>query len=245
MKFGGTSVGSPERIETAARLIAHSAQSHSVVVILSAMSKVTDLLLDTLNLAEQGQLEDVEANLVSLRQRHREACAALLPPEAQEVANERIDQIIDDFGRIARGMLMLGEKPPRSVDDAVTTGEKLSVLLCTALLRSRGAAAEAIHGTDLIVTDDQFGDAPPIIEATSEKTRARLQPLLDKTARSLSSPVSMAQPTTAYPSPSAVAVRTFRPLSSPPLSTRRSCGSGPTWTAFSPPTRASFPARAS
>jgi len=88
MKFGGTSVGSPERIETAAGLIAHSAQSHSVVVILSAMSKVTDLLLDTLNLAEQGQLEDVEVNLVSLRQRHREACAALLPPEAQEVANE-------------------------------------------------------------------------------------------------------------------------------------------------------------
>jgi aspartate kinase len=104
---------------------------------------------------------------------------ALLPPEAQEVANERIDQIIDDFGRIARGMLMLGEKPPRSVDDAVTTGEKLSVLLCTVLLRSRGAAAEAIHGTDLIVTDEQFGDASPIIEATSEKTRARLQPLLD------------------------------------------------------------------
>ena len=52
MKFGGTSVGSPERIETAAGLIAHSAQCHSVVVILSAMSKVTDLLLDTLNLAE-------------------------------------------------------------------------------------------------------------------------------------------------------------------------------------------------
>ena len=60
MKFGGTSVGSPERIETAARLIAQSAASHSVVVVLSAMSKVTDLLLNTLNLAEQGQLEDVE-----------------------------------------------------------------------------------------------------------------------------------------------------------------------------------------
>ena len=179
MKFGGTSVGSPERIETAARLIAQSAASHSVVVILSAMSKVTDLLLDTLNLAEQGQLEDVEANLVSLRQRHKEACAVLLPSDAQEVANERIDQIVDDFGRIARGMLMLGEKPPRSVDEAVPTGEKLSVLLCTALLRSRGVAAEAIHGTDLIVTDDQFGDGSPIMEATAEKTRARLQPLLD------------------------------------------------------------------
>lgn len=179
MKFGGTSVGSPERIETAAGLIAESAKSHSVVVVLSAMSKVTDLLLDTLNLAEQGQLEDVEANLVSLRQRHKEACAVLLPLDAQEAANERIDQIIDDFARIARGILMLGEKPPRSVDEVVPTGEKLSVLLCTALLRSRGVAAEAIHGTDLIVTDDQFGDASPIMEATAEKTGARLRPLLD------------------------------------------------------------------
>lgn len=179
MKFGGTSVGSPQRIETAARLIAQSTASHSVVVVLSAMSKVTDVLLDTLNLAEQGQLEDVEANLVSLRQRHKEACAVLLPVDTQEAANARIDQIIDDFARIARGMLMLGEKPPRSVDEAVPTGEKLSVLLCTALLRSRGVAAEAIHGTDLIVTDDQFGDASPIMEATAEKTGARLRPLLN------------------------------------------------------------------
>ncbi len=179
MKFGGTSVGSPERISTAADLIAGSAGKRPVVVVLSAMSKVTDLLFQTLKSAEEGGQKAVEENLAVLRTRHREACDELLPAEVRAAADERIEEIIAGFERVARGMLMLGERPPRSVDDAVTTGEKLSVLLCTALLRSRGVAAEAVQGTELIVTDDQFGDASPLFEATAEKSRARLFPLLE------------------------------------------------------------------
>ena len=179
MKFGGTSVGSPDRIRTAADLIAKSAATRPVVVVLSAMSKVTDLLLDTLKNAEEGREQAVAENLAALRSRHHEACDELLPPEAREAARQGIDAIIAGFEKVARGMLMLGERPPRSVDDAVTAGEKLSVLLCAALLRSRGVAAEAIHGTELIVTDDQFGDASPLLEATEERSRGRLFPLLE------------------------------------------------------------------
>ena len=179
MKFGGTSVGSSERIQTAADLIAKAAETHAVVVVLSAMSKVTDLLLDTLKSAEDGRQENIENNITALSQRHRETCDTLLPAAVREAAHQQIDEIVSDFERVARGMLMLGERPPRSVDDALTTGEKLSVLLCTSLLRSRGVAAEAVQGSDLIVTDDQFGDASPIFEATAEKARARLLPLLE------------------------------------------------------------------
>jgi aspartate kinase len=179
MKFGGTSVGSPDRIRTAADLIATSSKTRPVVVVLSAMSKITDLLIETLKGAEGGKQEDVERNLTALRDRHRKACDELLPAEARKAAYQRIDEIIAGFEKVARGMLMLGERPPRSVDDAVTTGEKLSVLLCTALLRSRGVTAEAIHGTELIVTDDQFGDAAPLLESTEEKSRTRLFPLLE------------------------------------------------------------------
>ena len=60
MKFGGTSVGSPERIADAADIIASHAGTHRLVVVVSAMSKVTDALLDTLRHAEAGDTEAVD-----------------------------------------------------------------------------------------------------------------------------------------------------------------------------------------
>ena len=67
MKFGGTSMGSAERIRNAAQICADIRAKRPVVVVVSAMSKVTDLLLDTLRAAETGQRREVETNLKHLR----------------------------------------------------------------------------------------------------------------------------------------------------------------------------------
>ena len=79
MKFGGTSMGSAERIRVAARLTAEQSAKRPVVVVVSAMSKVTDLLLDSLRKAEAGDQADLDANLEKLSERHRECCRGLLP----------------------------------------------------------------------------------------------------------------------------------------------------------------------
>jgi len=63
MKFGGTSMGSADRIAVAARLTAEQRAKRPVVVVVSAMSKVTDLLLDSLRKAEAGDQADLNANL--------------------------------------------------------------------------------------------------------------------------------------------------------------------------------------
>ena len=65
MKFGGTSVGSAERMRVAARIAADEQQKRPVVVVVSAMSKITDLLLDTMRHAEAGDRAGLEANLAS------------------------------------------------------------------------------------------------------------------------------------------------------------------------------------
>ena len=78
MKFGGTSMGSAERIRNAARICAEQRAKRPVVVVVSAMSKVTDLLLDTLRAAEAGRPVEVETNLKQLESRHVETCRALL-----------------------------------------------------------------------------------------------------------------------------------------------------------------------
>lgn len=179
MKFGGTSMGSAERIKVAAAISAEHARSRPVIVVVSAMSKVTDLLLNTLKLAEEGNAAGVEANIQDLQKRHVETCRDLLPHARCAAAICEIDDLIADFGRIARGVLMLGERPPKSVDEAVAIGERLSAFLMASYLENSGTRAAAVNGTEVIVTDAAFGNATPLMPQTAVKAGERLRPLLD------------------------------------------------------------------
>src|ERR1700692_555421 len=114
MKFGGTSVGSAARMKVSAGLAMEAAKTRSVVVVVSAMSKITDLLLDTMKHAEAGDPVGIESNIATLRKRHREALAELLPVARQGNLQCQLDALVDEFERIANGMLMLGDRPIRS-----------------------------------------------------------------------------------------------------------------------------------
>ncbi|HVX65795.1 MAG TPA: aspartate kinase [Bryobacteraceae bacterium] len=178
MKFGGTSVGSAERMAVAARLSEQQQERRPVAIVVSAMSKVTDLLLETLKRAEGGDEAGVASNIEKLRKRHRETCVALLPEDRHEQILERMLAIIAEFERIASGICLLGEAPPRAVDEAVATGERLSTLLVAARLECDGTPATPVNAADLIVTDAVFGNATPLMDATREKARSVLLPLL-------------------------------------------------------------------
>lgn len=180
MKFGGTSVGSAERMKASAGLAAREAGGRPVAIVVSAMSKITDLLLDTMRHAEGGDSAGIAKNLSELRERHRAACRDLLPESRQEDALAKIDELIAEFRRIMRGMEMLSERPPRSVDEALATGERLSALLVAEYLTSSGTPAAAVNAWEVVVTDAVFGNASPLMDATREKARGRLMPLLEK-----------------------------------------------------------------
>src|SRR5262249_43710409 len=100
MKFGGTSMGSAERIRVAARLSAEQHAKRPVVIVVSAMSGVTDLLLDSLRKAEAGDQTDLEANLDKLGRRHVEACRALLPSNRRETVMPKLHNLLCEFSRI-------------------------------------------------------------------------------------------------------------------------------------------------
>src|SRR5258706_15788634 len=80
MKFGGTSVGSAERIAAACDLIAQARRERPVVAVVSAMSKVTDALLDTIRHAEAGDRARPEPKIRQLEERHLQAGQTLFPP---------------------------------------------------------------------------------------------------------------------------------------------------------------------
>src|SRR5712671_916260 len=179
MKFGGTSMGSADRIAVAARLTAEQRAKRPVVVVVSAMSKVTDLLLDSLRKAEAGDQADLDANLEKLSAKHREACCGLLSEDLQKDAIAGLDALIGEFARIAKGVMMLGERPPRSVDEAVAVGERLSAYLMALYMESEGMPAVAVNAAEVIATDAVFGNATPLMEPTRARAAAVLGPLLE------------------------------------------------------------------
>jgi aspartokinase len=125
------------------------------------MSKITDLLLGAMRHAEGGDRAGMEANLATLRERHQQACRELLPEARQPEAMKKIGGLIDEFERIVNGMAMLNERPPRSVDEGVALGERLSALLVSEHLIAEGAAAEAVNAWDVVVTDAVFATRRP------------------------------------------------------------------------------------
>ncbi len=171
-------MGSAERIRVAAGLSAEQHAVRPVVVVASAMSKITDLLLDSLRKAEAGDQADLDKNLTRLRDRHCDTCRELLPPGRQEAALVKIQSLIAEFSRIAHGMMMLGERPPRSIDEGVAIGERLSALLMAEYLESLGIRATAVSGAEVIATDAVFGNATPLMTPTRARATAVLTPLL-------------------------------------------------------------------
>ena len=173
-------MGSAARMEVAAQIIAEQ-NAKPLVVVVSAMSKVTDRLLETLLRAELGDRSAVLDEIEKLRQRHLATALELFPGSEPELAAARqaIRSLVAEFERIANGVLMLGERPPRSVDEAVSIGERLSCELLAQLLRSKGVRAQAVNGAEVIVTDAVFGNASPRMDATCDKCLAKLTPLIE------------------------------------------------------------------
>lgn len=180
MKFGGTSVGSAERMRATARISAEQHRTRPVVVVVSAMSKITDLLLDAMRHAEAGDAAGLASSVALLRERHHTACRELLPETRQAAVAAGIDGLISDFERIASGMLMLNHRPPRSADAAVAIGERLSALLVADYLSSQGVPAVAVNAAEVVVTDAVFGGASPLMEPTRERAARVLLPLLEE-----------------------------------------------------------------
>src|SRR5271165_6510776 len=180
MKFGGTSMGSAERMKVAADICREQSRRRPVVAVVSAMSKITDLLLDTLRHAEAGDEAGVETNLERIAARHHSTCGELLAGDRHAAAIKAIDALLADFRRIAYGIRMLGERPPRSVDEAIAIGERLSSILLSEYLVSLQTPARAINATEVIVTDGVFGNATPILAETRKRAEAILKPLLEQ-----------------------------------------------------------------
>ena len=180
MKFGGTSVGDAGRIRNAAAIAAGASKERAVVVVVSAMSGVTNTLIAAAGKAATGDEAAAEALTRALQEKHHEAIGNLI----SDIENRRqllseIDALIERAANYCRGCALLGELSPRSLDVIAGTGERLTARMTAAVLREMGLRGAAFDATDLIITDEVHGGARPLAGPTRKKTQAALLPLLE------------------------------------------------------------------
>jgi aspartate kinase len=158
---------------------ATSADWPRLVVVTSALSGVTNLLLDSAAAAARGELAALPGAEQTLRQMHHAIAARLVANAgACQRVQAEMDTLIHDFGSLCRAIGVLGEASPRALDAVAALGERLCVRLLAAALQAAGVRAEPVEATRLIVTDDQFQSALPDLAATTRQARGALEPLL-------------------------------------------------------------------
>jgi bifunctional aspartokinase / homoserine dehydrogenase 1 len=181
MKFGGTSVGNPECIARAARIVVNGARAGRCVAVVSAMGGVTNQLIEAAQTAQAGNAKAATAIIERLRSAHEQALDSLVQNgELRETVRNKLDSVLAVGLRFCEGTALLRELSPRTLDVISSLGERLSAPLLSAAVRELGLESEAVEATELIVTDEFHGSAEPMMQATRVKAEERLVPLLQR-----------------------------------------------------------------
>src|ERR1700723_3243278 len=168
MKFGGTSVGDASCIARVAEIVAKASRLGPLVVVVSAMSGVTNRLIEAATCSETGDRDRATELLEVLRQQHFEALKTLIQnPESRKAIAVGVEELLREAHRLCEGTALLHELTVRTLD-------------CVSSLGERGVRSEAIEATELIVTDSYHGAAEPLMPPTRERCEARLRPLLQQ-----------------------------------------------------------------
>jgi aspartokinase/homoserine dehydrogenase 1 len=182
MKFGGTSVGSTAALRQVADIVKEARdKGNEVVVVVSAMSGVTDLLLNGAHQAETGDTTTADRAHGEILARHTQVIEVLLAgSEWHDQILAEIRSLLDEFDSLCHSICVLGELTPRALDVIGGMGERMSVRQVAAILNHHGVPAQAIDATQLIVTDDHYGAASPLMPATANRSQVLLRPLIEQ-----------------------------------------------------------------
>lgn len=181
MKFGGTSVGSAAALQNVVDIIKkYRSEGHEVLVVVSAMSKVTNLLLNAAHQAETGDEQAAHTARQTIAAKHEEATLHFLGSTAQRTnVLSQIYAYLDEFESLCHGIRVLGELTNRALAVVGGLGERMNVPQVAAILSHHDIPTQEIAGTELIVTDNRFDGAIPLIEETAVQCQTNLQPMLE------------------------------------------------------------------
>lgn len=176
MKFGGSSVESAEALERVAGIVASRLPRRPVVVV-SAMGKTTDRLLEIARAAAGGDRSRAMDLLEDLRAYHFGHARAVCPDRRLGELSAFLDEHFHELSALVEGLAILGELTPRSIDAISAFGERLSSFVVALAFASQGMEAEQVDSRLVLVTDSRHTAAAPLLEPTRERLAERVAPL--------------------------------------------------------------------
>lgn len=172
LKFGGSSVADAACMRQVAGLV-KAALPQAPLVVLSAMGKTTNGLFDAAKAAEAGDLGGAMERQRKLMTHHRKAAEDLFAGAVPEALDADLTELFGELELLLRGVAMLRELSPRSMDAIASIGERLSTRIFAAFVDGAWVDARTV-----LRTDATFGEATPQPEAIRALAEAHLKPRL-------------------------------------------------------------------
>ena len=158
LKFGGSSVGTPEAISKVIAIVKERVKTTPTIVVVSAMSGVTDQLILLAQSAAQGN-EAYKTIIQNLEQKHLDAVRALLPIQQQSGTLSMVKQLINEIESNCDGLFMLRELTMRMQDRLISYGEILSSKIIAAAFEAEGVDQVWLDSRAMIKTNSKYFNA--------------------------------------------------------------------------------------
>jgi aspartate kinase len=181
MKFGGSSVANGEKIRHVANLIADNRTEYcGIVSTVSALEGVTNQLIQIAKEAKKGKRDFISKFTNELLERHLTAAkVAIKNKQTREETEQVLKERVGELEIILKGIGYVNELSPKSMDNVIAYGEKLSAPIVSGALNDIGVKSTHLTGGEAgIVTDNNYGEAGLLMQVTKYQVRRRLEPLL-------------------------------------------------------------------
>ena len=182
LKFGGTSLSSPNHIRNVAKIIASFSKDNEIVVVCSAVDGITDDLLTISRLIEQKKKDDVTKTLNNIIKKHKQFANQTVKNSAiKKQLLQKLNIDVSELKELVGGLTLLKEVSARSLDYLISFGERLSDDLVSFALQDIKKKSTALNGKEVgIVTDSNFGESRPLMDTTRIRISKTLGSLLAK-----------------------------------------------------------------
>jgi aspartate kinase len=176
MKFGGTSVESAKAIERVAGIV-KAREDRTPVVVVSAMGKTTNKLLAIAGAAIAADRQEFIRQIHDLRDYHSREARLVVPLSERAELDRTLDEHFQELTELVKGLAVLGELTPRSIDAISSYGERLSSLIVTLAFRHFGMKAQHLDARRVMITDRRHTQAAPNFPETYKRLAATVPPM--------------------------------------------------------------------
>ncbi len=182
MKFGGSSLADTTTMKNAASIVEQYHKGNRIAVVASAMNDTTDHLIHLGELAQRGERWEAKTVFSKIQETHLTAAKSFAgKKESGKELLGTVEGLLSSLERITEGIEQLRELTQRSRDYLLSFGERLSAPILAGALIERGIKARAFTGAEAgITTDNNFGEAHPLAEVSSNQIEQRLGPVWEK-----------------------------------------------------------------